>query len=385
MKEKIEKIIAREIAKKGGKTYYVGGYVRDLFLNKKNKDIDIEIHGIKEKTLVKILSKIGKPLSYGKSFGIYSLEGYNIDIALPRKETKIGEGHKDFKVEVDPNMDLKTAIKRRDFTINAIYKDVLTGEIIDPFNGIEDIKNKIIRHIDKKTFVEDPLRVLRACQFASRFNFKIDEDTIELCKKMDITKLPYERVEEETKKALLQSKKPSIYFKYLRQMNQYDYWFGYLHKKYIDKAKKYEDKVNNKYLFLLSALSINSSSGIIENIRNPKYAMYILKQVLYVSYKLESDMDIFRAFYQAADINDFIYLRMLINEDDEYLFKKAKVYNRRMNKPYVTGDDIIAMGYKPGKIVRKGLDYATVLKLRGVSKTNALKKIKARLKKISIN
>ena len=383
MEEKIEQSIAKQVAKKGGKTYYVGGYVRDLILGKKSKDVDIEVHGISEKKLVNILSKLGEPLYYGKSFGIYSLKGYNIDIALPRKEIKTGKGHRDFVVEIDPFMDLKTAIKRRDFTINAIYKDVLTGEIIDPFNGIEDIKNKVIRHIDKKTFVEDPLRVLRACQFASRFNFKIDEDTIELCKKMDITNLPYARVEEETKKALLQSNKPSIYFKYIRQMNQYDYWFGYLHTKYIDKAKKYEDKVNDKYLFLLSALSINSTTGIVENIRNPKYTMYILEQVLYASHKFESDDDIFRAFHQAADINDFIYIRMLINEDDGCLFKKAKVYNKRMNKPYVTGDDIIAMGYKPGKIVRKGLDYATVLKLRGVSKKQALKKIETYLKKIS--
>ena len=138
----IEQLIAQKVDKKGGKTYYVGGYVRDLFLNKKNKDIDIEVHGISEKTLVKILSEVGKPLSYGKSFGIYSLEGHNIDIALPRKETKTGKGHKDFKIEVDPYIDIKQAIKRRDFTINAIYKNVLTGEIIDPFNGVKDIKNK---------------------------------------------------------------------------------------------------------------------------------------------------------------------------------------------------------------------------------------------------
>ena len=203
MKQQVEKQIAELVKQKGGRAFYVGGYVRDKLLGIENKDIDIEVHGIEPDVLLDILKKVGKPLKFGKSFGIYSLRDYHLDIALPRKEKAIGKGHRDFKITVDPYIGYKKAAKRRDFTINAIMEDVLTGEIIDYFNGTQDLKKKVIRHIDDKTFVEDPLRVLRACQFASRFKFKIAKETIALCKNIDTTTLSKERVEEELKKALL--------------------------------------------------------------------------------------------------------------------------------------------------------------------------------------
>ena len=142
--EIIEKL-AKLVSKKGGKTYYVGGYVRDLLLSKESKDIDIEVHGIQEDTLKEILKKVGKPLEYGKEFGIYSLAGTNIDIALPRSEVKTGEGHRDFEVKVDPFISIEDAAKRRDFTINSMMIDVLTNELIDPFNGKEDLEKRIIK------------------------------------------------------------------------------------------------------------------------------------------------------------------------------------------------------------------------------------------------
>ena len=217
----IEKQIAKLVQQKGGRTFYVGGYVRDKLLNIENKDVDIEVHGITPNDLYDILKQIGTPLSYGNSFGVYSLKGHDIDIALPRSEKCIGNKHTDFKIDVDPFIGYKKACKRRDITINALMQDVLTDEILDYYHGLDDLKNKVIRYVDKDTFVEDPLRVLRVAQFASRLEFVVDKETIELCKSIDLAYLSKERVEEELRKALLKANKPSIFFDVLKDIFRY--------------------------------------------------------------------------------------------------------------------------------------------------------------------
>ena len=212
----LAKKIAEKVQELGGSTYYVGGCVRDKILGFDVKDIDIEVHGITLDNLVAILDSLGKRKLVGESFGIFMLAGYNLDISIPRKESKIGVLHQDFDITIDPFIGTYKAALRRDFTINALMENVLTGEVIDHFGGIDDIKNKIIRHVNDETFKEDSLRVLRAFQFASRFGFEIDKKTLELCKEIDITNLPKERIEGELKKALLQGKKPSVFFDYLK-------------------------------------------------------------------------------------------------------------------------------------------------------------------------
>ena len=135
--------------------------------------------------------------------------------ALPRRERKTGKGHRGFTVEGDPEMSFEEASKRRDFTINAILKDAITGEIIDCFDGREDLKKRIIRHVSDETFAEDSLRVLRAAQFAARFEFDIAPETVELCRSIDVTDLPKERIWGEMEKLLLKSEKPSIGLQWL--------------------------------------------------------------------------------------------------------------------------------------------------------------------------
>lgn len=216
--------IAKKVKEVGGIAYFVGGYVRDSILDIPNKDIDIEIHGIKPEILKNILSELGDIQTIGNAFGIYNLKGYDLDIALPKKERCIGTGHKDFEVYVDPYIGTHAAARRRDFTINALMKNILTGEIVDEFNGLNDLKNHIIRHVDSSTFREDSLRVLRACQFAARFNFKIASETINLCKTMDLSTLPKERIAGELSKALLKAKKPSVFFNSLYECEQTK-WF----------------------------------------------------------------------------------------------------------------------------------------------------------------
>lgn len=216
--------IAKKVKEVGGIAYFVGGYVRDSILDIPNKDIDIEIHGIKPEILKNILSELGDIQTIGNAFGIYNLKGYDLDIALPRKERCIGTGHKDFEVYVDPYIGTHAAARRRDFTINALMKNILTGEIVDEFNGLNDLKNHIIRHVDSSTFREDSLRVLRACQFAARFNFKIASETINLCKTMDLSTMPKEWIAGELSKALLKAKKPSVFFNSLYECEQTK-WF----------------------------------------------------------------------------------------------------------------------------------------------------------------
>ena len=208
--------LARELALRvmaeGGTAYFVGGYVRDLLLGRENKDIDIEVHGIPVHTLEDILDSLGERLTVGASFGIMGLRHYELDIALPRSETATGRGHKDFTVFVDPFIGEEKAARRRDFTMNALMQDVLTGEILDFFGGREDMKRGIIRHVDDGSFAEDPLRALRAAQFAARFGFTVAEETVELSAKMDLAALPGERIMGELEKALLKADRPSIFF-----------------------------------------------------------------------------------------------------------------------------------------------------------------------------
>lgn len=218
--------IAKKVNKIGGTAYFVGGYVRDKLLGIPNKDIDIEIHNIAPYILEDVLSEFGniEARTVGNNFGIYNIKGYDLDISLPRKEKDTGKGHKDFEIVVDPFLSLEESAKRRDFTINALMEDILTGEIKDYFGGLDDLHNGIIRHINDKTFIEDPLRVLRACQFAARFNFKIASETINLCKTMDLSTLPKERIAGELTKALLKAEKPSVFFDSLYECKQTE-WF----------------------------------------------------------------------------------------------------------------------------------------------------------------
>lgn len=209
---------AEKIKQNGGRAMLVGGCVRDELMGIEPKDFDLEIYGIEPFHLREILDSFGRVDAVGEAFTVYKI-GQDLDVALPRRERKIGRGHKGFIVEGDPQMSFEEASRRRDFTINAILKDALTGEIIDCFGGCEDIKNKILRVVSKETFAEDSLRVLRAAQFAARFEFEIEAETIEICRSIDLTDLPKERIWGELEKLLLISEKPSIGLQYFYVLN----------------------------------------------------------------------------------------------------------------------------------------------------------------------
>ena len=215
--EKITKL-AEAIKQNGGRAMLVGGCVRDKLMGIEPKDWDLEIYGIEPQKIREVLYGFGKVDAVGEAFTVYKI-GQDLDVALPRRERKISRGHKGFIVEGDPNMSFAEAARRRDFTINAILQDALTGEIIDLYDGRKDIANKILRVVSKETFAEDSLRVLRAAQFAARFEFDIDAETVEICRSIDLTDLPKERIWGEFEKLLLKSQKPSIGLQWLYDLN----------------------------------------------------------------------------------------------------------------------------------------------------------------------
>ena len=444
----LNKEICRKIAEKvrdaGGRVFYVGGYVRDRLLSFENKDLDIEVHGITPEQLYVILEEIGKPKTVGSSFGVYNLRGYDVDIAMPRKETATGKGHRDFEITVDPFIGYEKAARRRDFTINAMMEDVLTGEVVDLFHGRQDLENGILRCVDPETFVEDPLRVLRAAQFASRFAFKVDPKTVELCRTIDLSTLSKERIEEELKKALIKGIKPSIFFETLRQMDQLDVWFPEVKQligveqdpiyhpegdvwthtmEVLDRAAVYRDKVSDPYRFELLALchdfgkivTTNEINGRIHAYDHENQGLPLVKTFLK---RITNERDLIhyvlnmtslhmkpnavfhdkapvkttnRMFDQAAEPVDLIYISMadkplimgedLFTDSSAFLFERYEIYQETMSRPYVTGKDLIDAGLKPDESFTQILEYAHKLRLAGVEKESALKQTLAQFKK----
>ncbi len=183
--------------------------MRDALMGKEPKDWDIEVYNVAPERVREVLDQLGPVNAVGESFTVYKL-GRDLDVSIPRRERKSGRGHKAFIIEGDPTMSVAEATRRRDFTINGISQDPLTGELIDPFNGHGDIEHGVLRAVSAETFVEDSLRVLRAAQFASRFAFNIEPETVELCRAIDLSDLPSERIWGELEKLLMQSSQPSI-------------------------------------------------------------------------------------------------------------------------------------------------------------------------------
>ena len=219
MPEFPEKVIAlsRAIHDAGGRALLVGGCVRDTLMGIAPKDWDVEVYNLAADRLREVLDQFGPVSVVGEAFTVYKL-GQDLDVSIPRRERKSGRGHKAFVIEGDPSMSVAEASRRRDFTINAILQDPLTGEVIDPFQGRQDIERRVLRAVSAETFVEDSLRVLRAAQFASRFQFEIEPETVELCRTIDLSDLPAERIWGELEKLLLQSTRPSVGLEWLRQL-----------------------------------------------------------------------------------------------------------------------------------------------------------------------
>jgi tRNA nucleotidyltransferase (CCA-adding enzyme) len=202
--------IAQAVRDAGGRAVIVGGWVRDRLMGHPSKDIDIEVFGVPADRLKELLASFGSVNTVGESFTVYKIAG--LDVSIPRTESKSGRGHKGFAVRGDPALSFEEAARRRDFTINAISWDPLTEEYIDPFDGRSDLNRRVLRAVDHRTFADDSLRVLRALQFAARFEFSVDAGTKALCRTLPLDDLPAERIWGEIEKLLLRARRPSIGF-----------------------------------------------------------------------------------------------------------------------------------------------------------------------------
>ena len=446
MNRDIDKLIeiAKAIDACGGKTYFIGGFVRDRLMGLPNKDVDVEVHGVPVDALRNLLEQFGEVITIGKSFGVYSIRGYDIDIAIPRKEKNTGRGHRDFELYTDPFLGEEAAARRRDFTINALMQNVLTGEIVDCFGGREDLKNGVIRHIDSDSFVEDPLRVLRAAQFASRFEFKVADETMDLCRQIDLSALPKERVTAELKKALCKGRKPSLFFEVLREMDQLDCWFPELvsligleqdpifHPEgdvwtyvmaALDKAVAYRDRAEEPFRFMLVPLvhdlgKIETTEEVNGRIHAYNHEIVGLPIVSRFLHRLTNDAGLIRYVMNMTELhmrpNTVAYAKSSIKKTNrlfdeavspyelilfstidmfseryegerkdnlEFLLDRLEIYKEYMSRPYVTGKDLIDAGLSPGEDFKEILGYAHKLRLAGVPKDEALKQALAYARK----
>jgi tRNA nucleotidyltransferase (CCA-adding enzyme) len=205
--------IAQAVRDLGGRALIVGGWVRDRLMTPsqtQGSNIDLEVFGVPSDRLRTLLESFGRVEAVGESFQVYKLG--DMDVSLPRRDSKAGRGHRGFVVVGDPDMSIVEAARRRDFTVNAISWDPLTEEYFDPFDGRSDLQRRWLRMVDPQTFPEDSLRVLRAVQFVARFNFELDDTTRAVCAAIPLDDLPSERIWGEFEKLLLLATRPSIGF-----------------------------------------------------------------------------------------------------------------------------------------------------------------------------
>lgn len=351
----------KALSDKDAKTYYVGGYVRDMILGKENKDIDIEIHYITEKEFLDTCKSFDLDIKLcGQAFGVYKavIDGQDIDFSFPRTEKLIGTKHTDFEIVVDPFIGEEKASLRRDFTINALMMDTQTGTILDFHKGMKDLQNKVIRHTSDK-FSEDALRVYRAAQFASRFGFTVAPETLELCERIDVAHLPQERIQEETYKAFTKGT-PSIYFDILKSIGIE------LVKEYrsIDKiAKKYDVEMCMAYLAKCDSsfeLTTNKSKKYFEllhfmsdihsmmNLQEYACEEYLMSQLAkaWVSQKFDDSM--------ISVVFDIFSLDTGIKTEKEQL--EFTQFIKSVKEQYLTSKELMELGYKGqelGKVLKE--------------------------------
>lgn len=212
--------ILEAVTAAGGRALLVGGCVRDALLGLPSKDVDIEVYGLERGALLDTLGAVGRVDEVGQTFSVLtvSVGGERIDVALPRTERRTGPGHRDFEVEADPHADTATASARRDLTINALLYDPASGEVIDHWGGVDDLRAGILRHTTD-AFAEDPLRVLRLARFAAKLDFAAHPDTVELARGLvdEYETLSRERVWGEWAMMASTAQRPSAWLDVLQQ------------------------------------------------------------------------------------------------------------------------------------------------------------------------
>ncbi|MDO4538422.1 MAG: HD domain-containing protein [Coriobacteriales bacterium] len=410
--------IAREVCRQGGRAYYVGGFVRDRVLGRESKDVDIEIHGLSAAASAELLAGFGRVEEHGASFGILQVRGYGVDIYV-----FVGDG-------------VRESALRRDLTINALYEDILTGEIVDCFGGAADLERGVLRYVDADTFGEDPLRVLRVAQFAARFGMRADESTKALCRQIDLSGVACERVLEELRKTLLKSAAPSVAFELLCEMGQLSPWFCEIESLrgvpqnpvyhpegdvwahtmlVLDAAAELREQASDPFDFMLAALVHDvgkpQTTRTLEDgrlvaygheaagvpvakaflrrlgVRN-KTESYVLNMVelhmapLSLARQGARQKSYNKLFDQSVCPRDLLLLAFadargrvgatLDEATRSELEDRLAAFEELMALPCVQGRDLIELGVEPGPLMGEVLKYAHKLRLSMVNKERAL-------------
>lgn len=438
---KVAEDIFQDIIYHGGQVYIVGGSVRDMVMGIDNQnDIDIEVYHLSYQELYDLLSAYGNVNTFGKSFAIMQLDnlkGY--DFALPRKETKIGNKHQDFDVIIDQDMPIEKAILRRDLTINALMFDYQKQEIIDLCHGLDDIKNKIIRCVSPKTFIEDPLRVLRIAQFISRLDMSVEKETLEICIKMVENKmlnhLSIERVYQEYCKILMSSK-PSLGFAFLKQIHALPSYLQDLvttsqrldfHPEgdvfthtmlVIDVAALVKQRTDDPLSFMWSCLLHDIGKPIVTTvdghapmhnvagaevfdkvdlIHSKRQRQYISTMIMYHMHLMNmaknnardiSYLRLLKKIDNKVSMNDLIYIsrcdklgrgKVSYEQYDvfnKFIEDKLKRLKDKAIKPIVNGNILIEYGFTDDSLFKNMLEEAYDLQLEGLNTESILRSLK---------
>jgi len=381
--------------------FIVGGFVRDFLLQKESKDIDIELYGIQSfSKLEEILKEFGSVNSFGRSFGVCKLKlgDLDLDFSFARKDSKVSQGHKGFEVEFDTKLDFKTATSRRDFTINAIAFDVQSKKILDPFNGINDLKKRVLKAVDTDKFREDPLRVLRAVQFSSRFHLTIDKKLFKVCKNMVanrcLNELPKERIFLEIQKLLLKSSLPSTGIELLKNIGTFIFFIEFKELdsthynstlKALDKMSslKTKDEAKNTLLMfsvLCHKLSSSSSKKLLTKLTTNSSLIAKILNILEHKNSLNFNDFIDYDIYTLAtkvNIEEFSIFSHAITDSQTTSKNISKLKIRAqelgvLNAKAVAllqGRDLLILGMQPSKEFSKILAKAYIAQISGIFHT----------------
>lgn len=400
--------IARRVRAAGGRALLVGGFVRDRLMGIVSKDIDIEVYGVTPEALRALLAGVGEVYDKGAAFCVLGLRHHELDIAMPRRESRTGLKHTDFDVVADPFLSYEEASRRRDFTINAMMLDPLTDEIIDCWNGRADLESRVIRHVADDTYGDDPLRVFRAAQFAARLDARIAPETVAISRRLDVSHLSQERVWEELGKALMKAARPSVFFSSLAEMGQLTPWFAEIaalprpafeqamHD--VDTAARFRGEAREPLNFMLAMLlkAFPDACGVGQALSQLKQLTTAVRPLKYVQNMLalrEKPGDLSRRraapletrlmFDESLCPHDLALMGVAVTEAASqadartFLAERLKDYEIRAAQPMLTGTDLMAAGY-PGDARMKGLlAHARRLHFADMTPQAALEAIRA--------
>jgi len=352
------------------------------------QDIDCEVHDVEPEALYALLTKYGEVDKSGERFGVFTLKAQDFDFALPRIERLTGSAHTDFEITPIPSLTPREAAARRDFTVNAIMMDALTGEIIDPYGGAEDLKKGVLRAVPGGQFCEDPLRVLRGAQFAARFHLWPDGDTLSLMRQMPLDSLSAQRVMSETKKALLQAAEPGRYFRILREAGALTPWFKELcaddalrrAADMLDRAAVLRERAREPLCLMLAALTLPLSAQdageLLARLSAGKSASaYYASVTSLYGRMLRGGEHPHLVFDACACPHDLALLCIAGGAQEAQMMERLRLYEAAAARPMPTGNMMLEAGVYPGPDMKRLLDAAREKALMGMDAKDAVQEV----------